>query len=129
MHNIFPLLSCPSFSDNSTSVRRNRRTLSEGLRLAGDSPPSLQHITEAPPRKALVDGSAEEVPVLVVVKGSTELELIERFVDQVKNYVVVVLIEGRSRTDLALDTVSQSIVGREIGASLVTNTDVATLDA
>ena len=76
-----------------------------------------------------MDGSAEEVPVPVVVKGSTELELIERFVDQVKNYVVVVLIEGRSRTDLALDTVSQSIVGREIGASFAANTVVATLDA
>ena len=76
-----------------------------------------------------MDGSAEEVPVPEVVVGSTELELIERFGDQVKNYVVVVLIEGRSRTDLALDTVSQSIVGREIGASLATNTDVATLDA
>ena len=76
-----------------------------------------------------MDGSAEEVPVLVEVRGSTELELIERFADQVKNYVVVVLIEGRSRTDLALDTVSQSIVGREIGASLATNTAVVTLDA
>ena len=99
------------------------------MRLAGGSPPSLQHITEAPPRKALVDGSAEEVLAPEVVVGSTTLELIERFDDQAKNCVVVVLIEGRSRTDIALDTVSQSIVGREIGASLATNTDVATLDA
>ena len=76
-----------------------------------------------------MDGSAEEVPVPEVVVGSTTLELIERFDDQAKNCVVVVLIEGRSRTYLALDTVSQSIVGREIGASLATNTDVATLGA
>ena len=76
-----------------------------------------------------MDGSAEEVLAPEVVVGSTTLELIERFDDQAKNCVVVVLIEGRSRTDIALDTVSQSIVGREIGASLATNTAVATLDA
>ena len=76
----------------------------EGLRLAGDSPPSLQYITEAPTRKALVDGSEEEVPA-PVVRGSTELEVIERSLDQPQNYVEVVLIGGgRSRTAIALDT-------------------------
>ena len=101
----------------------------EGLRLAGDSPPSLQYITEAPSRKALVDGSDEEVPAPEVMERSTEVEVMERALDQALDYVEVVLIRGHSRTAFAHDTISQSITGREIGASLATNTGVATLDA